>query len=348
MGAPIRIIHYINQFFAGRGGEAQAGLPVTFERSIVGPGRLLAQALGAQAAIVGTAIGGDTYVAEQPEAAREAFRRILAAEGPDLVLAGPAFESGRYGVACIYMCQVAADAGTAAVTGMHPSNPAAALRTPGLYVVPTGLSVRAMPEAVADLSALALKVGRRASLGSADDEGYLPTGRRERVLRERQGHERAVVMLLDKLGGRPYRTELAMVGLPPVTPAPPVRDLARARIGLVTSGGLVPRGNPDRMPSRFSRQLYEYDLPDAGLLPGEWESIHAGFHVAAINENPNVVVPLDVARALVAENRIGSLAPRLYSLAGVGTPDVAAKRIAAELVQSLRRHAVDAALLVAT
>ncbi len=348
MASPIRVLHYVNQFFAGRGGEAQAGAKVVLERRVVGPGRLLEQRLGADARIIATVVGGDAYVAEEPDAARAAFLGILEAEAPDLVIAGPAFESGRYGVACIRMCNAAAELGIPAVAGLHHANPAVALRARGLCVAESGPSVRAMPEALARLAALGLKLARQVPLGPSADEGYVPTGRRERVLRDRPGHERALAMLVDKLAGRPFVTELAMVGLAPVEPAHPVADLAKARLALVTSGGLVPHGNPDRMPSRFSRRLYEYELPEPGFAPGEWESVHAGFHVAAINEDPNRVVPLDVARALAREGRIGSLSPRLYSLAGVGTPDLASLEIARELITSLRRDGVDGVLLVAT
>jgi glycine reductase len=155
-------------------------------------------------------------------------------------------------------------------------------------------------------------------------------------------------MLLAKIHGRSFRTELAAVWRPPLTAAPPVLDLQACRLAVITSGGLVPRGNPDRMPTRYSRHRYEYPLPADALVPGEWESVHAGYHVAAVNSNPNVVVPLDALRRLVAEGAIGGLCAQLQSLTGVGTPDTAARAIGGELVESLRRQDARAAIMVAT
>ena len=118
-----------------------------------------------------------------------------------------------------------------------------------------------------------------------------------------------MAMLLDKLAGRPFRSELALLQPRAVAPAPALGDTTASRLALITSGRLVPRGNPDRMPHRHSRHRFEYELPTAGLMPGEWESIHAGYHVAAVNADPNVVLPLDAVRRLLDEGRIGSLPP---------------------------------------
>jgi glycine reductase len=328
MADPVRILHYLNQFFAGRGGEEAAGAPVRFVEGPVGPGRLLKQHLGETGRIVGTVVGGDAYVAEQPDAARSAFVAILREQRPDVVLAGPAFESGRYGVACIHLLAAAADRKIPAAAAMHPANPGLALRRPGDYIVPAAADAVGMAEAIGRLARIGLKLARRERLGPAAVDGYLPTGERRPVTHPEPGHARAMAMLLAKLAGRPFASELALVHPPTAAPAPPLEDVAKSRLALITSGGLVPRGNPDRMPPRYSRHRFEYELPAQGLAPGEWESIHAGYHVAAVNANPHLVVPLDAVRRLLEEGRIGSLSRRLQSLAGVGTPDAAARETA--------------------
>jgi glycine reductase len=246
------------------------------------------------------------------------------------------------------MLGAAADCAIPAAAAMHPANPGLALRRPGGYIVPAAADATRMAEAVGRLAEIGLKLARREPLGPAAVDGYLPTGERRPVVHPEAGHTRAVAMLLAKLAGRPFRSELALLRPRAVAPAPALGDAAKSRLALITSGGLVPRGNPDRMPPRYSRHRFEYELPTAGLVPGEWESIHAGYHVAAVNANPNVVLPLDAVRRLLDEGRIGSLSPRLQSLAGVGTPDSAARDIAAELADSLRREGAHGAIMVAT
>ena len=348
MADPIRVVHYLNQFFAGRGGEEAAGEPVRFVEGPLGPGRLLQQRLADAGRVVGTVVGGDAYVAERAEDARRAFVAVLHAQRPDVVLAGPAFESGRYGVACIRMLGAAADCAIPAAAAMHPTNPGLALGRSGGYVVPAAADATGMAEAISRLAAIGVKLGRRHPLGPAAVEGYLPTGERRPVVHSEPGHTRAMAMLLAKLAGRPFRSELALRRPAAVEPAPALGDTAKSRLVLITSGGLVPRGNPDRMPHRYSRHRFEYELPCNGLVPGEWESIHAGYHVAGVNANPNVVLPLDAVRRLLEEGRIGSLSPRFQSLAGVGTPDTAAREIAGELADSLRREGAHGAIMVAT
>jgi len=42
----MRIVHYVNQFFGGLGGEEMAGTPLEVREGAVGPGKLLEQLLG--------------------------------------------------------------------------------------------------------------------------------------------------------------------------------------------------------------------------------------------------------------------------------------------------------------
>ncbi len=345
----VRVVHYLNQFFAGIGGEARAHEPVTFEARPIGPGLLLQQQLGGAACLVGTIIGGDSYVAEEVDRSTEAFRAILSAHAPHVVVAGPAFDSGRYGIACLRVCQVATDLGMAAVAAMHPGNAAVGLRSPGTYIVKTTRDVKGMPDAIARMAALGLKLARKEPLGPAHEEGYLPTGVRRSVTCDRAGHERALDMLLAKLSGRPFRSELTSVDNgPPSVPAPPLADLERATLALITIGGLVPGGNPDRMPPGASTHAFEYPLPEAGFATGEWESVHGGFNPAWVNRHPDYAAPLDALRALVRQGRLGGIGTVLHSLTGVWTPPPTARRIAQALADRFRALGARGVLLVAT
>src|SRR5262249_25062110 len=157
------------------------------------------------------------------------------------------FSSGRYGTACGTLAAAWTKRGKPAVTAMNASNPGVELFRSETYIVPTGATATSMGEALPRLAALALKVGRRVEIGTADEEGYFARGVRRNTRLERPAAERALDMLLAKLGGRPYRTELHIESFGTVPPPPPVPDLGHALVALVTESGLVPLGNPDKL-----------------------------------------------------------------------------------------------------
>ena len=57
---------------------------------------------------------------------------------------------------------------------------------------------------------------------------------------------RGVDMLIKKLAGEPFETELPIPAKDMVDIAPPIKDLSTARIAIVNTGGIVPVDNPDR------------------------------------------------------------------------------------------------------
>src|SRR5262249_58303345 len=95
----LRVVHYMNQFFAGIGAEDKADTPPGQRTGPIGPGRILAQTLGDRGQIVATVYCGDNYMAEKPAALDEVLE-MIASHQPHVVIAGPAFSAGRYGVAC--------------------------------------------------------------------------------------------------------------------------------------------------------------------------------------------------------------------------------------------------------
>ena len=56
-----KIVHYINQFFAGIGGEEKADYKPEIKEGAVGPGLALQTALGEDYEVVATIICGDNY-----------------------------------------------------------------------------------------------------------------------------------------------------------------------------------------------------------------------------------------------------------------------------------------------
>jgi betaine reductase len=341
----MKAIHYLNQFFAGLGGEEQAETPPTRLEGAVGPGRgLQAELEGVQ--IVATLACGDDYFAEHEEEALAALLEQLVEVRPDVLVAGPAFGSGRYGYACGRLAAAAVERGIPAVAAMHEENPGVPAAG-AAYVVPTAVNVAGMRDALPRLGALASALASGRELGSAGDEGYLTRGFRRNYAAEKTGAERAVDLLLAKLGGD-VRTEV--VGdLDRVEPAPPVPDLSTALVALVTEAGCVPQGNPDHLASVRAQGWFRYDLDGAETLAsGRFESVHGGFDVTLANEDPNRLVPLDTVRGLERAGRVGRVHESLYTTTGNGTPVLVATKFGQEIAGELREAGVQAVLLSGT
>jgi glycine reductase len=345
---PLRVLHYVNQFFGGIGGEEQAGRPPELREGPVGPGRLLAGLLdGGQ--VQATLICGDNFFQEQPEQAAAALREAIETVKPDVVLAGPAFQAGRYGIACGEVCRLAQAAGRPAVTGMHAENPAVPMYSQQVYIVGTGPTPTAMPEALRGMVGLARKLVAGQEPGPAAEEGYLPRGVRKQGERAQPGAARAVDMLVAKLKGQAFISEIPYQPIDRVSPARPLRDLSKTKIALLTTGGLVRKGNPDRMPSGNARSFLRIDVSGMPELRSEdFEAYHSGYFNGVASGDPNYILPLRSVRQLEREGAIGQIHPNIYGLPGVGTPVAAARRLGLEIAQELRQADVGGALLVAT
>ena len=344
----LTVLHYVNQFFGGIGGEEQAGQPPELRDGPLGPGRLLDRILDG-GRVRATLLCGDNYVQDHRDEAVAAVRAAIEAAGPDVVIAGPAFLAGRYGLACGEVCRIAEAAGVPAVTGMHAENPAAAIYSQQVYVASTGPTPATMEDALRSIVRLAAKVVAGQALGPAAEEGYLPRGVRKQGDRDQPGAARAVDMLVAKLNGRPFVSEIPYQPVDRVVPAPPLRNPSSATIALVTTGGLIRKGNPDHMTSSNARRYLRFEVGDLAELPNDqFEAYHAGYYNSIASGDPNYILPLRYARMLEAEGTIGKVYPRIYALPGVSTPVAWARRLGAEIAQELHDADVGGALLVAT
>ncbi|MCC6174261.1 MAG: glycine/betaine/sarcosine/D-proline family reductase selenoprotein B [Chloroflexi bacterium] len=344
----LRVLHYINQFFGGIGGEEQAGQPPELRDGPLGPGRLLDRLLdGGQ--VQATLICGDNYFQDHHDEAVAAVRTAIETVRPDVVIAGPAFLAGRYGLACGEVAQIAEAAGVPSVTGMHAENPAAAIYSQQVYVVSTGPTPAAMEDGLRTMVRLARKLVAGQALGPAAEEGYLPRGVRKQGQRDQIGAVRAVDMLVAKLNGRPFVSEIPYQPVDRVMPAPPLRNPSSAAIALITTGGLIRKGNPDHMTSSNARRYLRFEVGDlAELTNDQFEAYHAGYYNSIASTDPNYILPLRYARMLQTEGTIGNVYPRIYALPGVSTPVAWARRLGADIAQELHDADVGGALLVAT
>jgi glycine reductase len=247
----INVVHVVNQFFAGVGGEDKAGIPVGVADGAVGAARGLQLQLGAEAKVVATVYFGDNYFHEHTTDALKALLDAVRARQPQVIVAGPAFNSGRYGVSCVEICQaVATELNIRCVTAMHEENPGIGtyrdFANPDVFCLPTAETTAGMADALESLAAFALRLAAGESIGPAKVEGYLPRGIRRLVKTDRPGYQRAIDMLLKRIAGEPFETEIAMETWDDISPAPALHDLRERKLAVVTTSGVVPWGNPDR------------------------------------------------------------------------------------------------------
>ena len=350
MAQKIRVVHYLNQFFAQIGGEEKSGVAPGVKEGPVGPGRALQQALGERGEVVATIFCGDNHFAEHQQEATEELLRQLAPYEPALLVAGPAFESGRYGVACGAICQAAQERlGIPVVTGMDEENAGAGLYRKSVYIIDSGASVARMAPVLQRMVALGLKLVAGTSLSKPEDEGYLARGVKRNEFAAKPPAERAVDMLLAKIRGEPFRSEIPAPKFAPGKPAAPLRDLSSAVIALVTDGGLVPEGNPERMepgrPTRFTTISIE------GLNrldPSEFDAVHSGYDTAYANRDPHRLVPLDVMRELEQEGVIGKLHEFVHATGGAHAAVENATHIGQGIAERLKAAGVTGVILTST
>ena len=351
-GKKLRMVHYINQFFGGMGGEDKAGVGPQLKDGVFGSARALQQVLGNRGDVVATVICGDNYFAENIQAATARVVELILPYRPDAVVAGPAFNAGRYGIACVSVCQaVGENLDVPAVSGLYRENPGLDVPRQRVYIVEAANSAKGMAETTEKMVGLAVRLARKEKIGKPSDEGYFPRGILRNETVERTGADRAVSMMLDKLAGRAFESEVRLPDLNKfrVEPAPPIREMKSASIALVTDGGLVPRGNPDRIESSAATRFGAYSIKRVDLLdPERFEVVHLGYDSHLVSEDPHRLVPLDVMRDLEKEGVIGKSSDTFYSTTGVATSSANSIKMGRAIAERLRNEGVSGTILTST
>lgn len=345
-----KVVHYLNQFFANIGGEEKAHIEPEVREGFVGPGMALNNAFKGEAQIVATVICGDSYFAENTDVALKQILEMVKKYNPDIFIAGPAFNAGRYGTACATIAKAVKDElGIPVVTGMYIENPGVDLYKKDLYIISTKDSAVGMRDAVPKMAALALKLAKGEEIGTPAEEGYIERGIRKNYFATERGSKRAVDMLIKKIKGEPFETEFKMPVFDRVAPNPPIKDITKAKIALVTSGGIVPKGNPDRIESSSASKFGKYDIEGVyDLTPETFETAHGGYDPVYANQDADRVLPVDVLRDLEKEGKIGSLHRYYYSTVGNGTAVKNAAKFGQEIARQLIADGVQAVILTST
>lgn len=347
----IKVVHYINQFYAGIGGEEKADFKPEVREGVVGPGMGLNGLLKKEdMEIVATVICGDSYFNENLEEAKVEILDMVKKYSPDIFIAGPAFNAGRYGVACGAIAkEVSEKLNIPVLTAMYVENPGVDIYKKYLYIVETRNSAVGMRDALPKIANLAVKLAKGLELGTPAVEGFIERGIRKNFFAAERGSKRAVDMLIKKLKGEEFVTEFKMPVFDRVDPMPPVVDITKAKIALVTSGGTVPKGNTDHIESSNASKFGKYDIEGVMDLTAEtYETAHGGYDPTYANIDSDRVLPVDVLRKMEKEGKIGSLHRYFYTTVGNGTAVASAKKFGEAIAKELLADGVTAVILTST
>ncbi|KXS41839.1 MAG: glycine/betaine/sarcosine/D-proline reductase family selenoprotein B [Candidatus Frackibacter sp. T328-2] len=348
-----KAILYINQFFAGIGGEEEADHQPEIREGLVGPAMLLNQLSDAE--VTDTIICGDNFMGSNEEEAVEKILGFLEDKEFDIFFAGPAFQAGRYGNACGVIGKAVKEAfDVPVISSMNEENPGVDMFKKDIYIFPGGKSAAKMKDDMAKMAELGNKILNGEGPLTAEEEGFFARGIRHQVWLEdsKPAADRAIEMLLKKVNGEEFKSELPIPKIDRVPIAEPIKDLSEVTIALATSGGIVPVDNPDKIQSASATRWGRYSVEGLDNLPnreaGEFKTIHAGYDPAAADANPDRVVPLDALRAYEEEGRIGKVHEYFYTTVGTGTTEAEAARMGQEMVEYMKDEGVDAVILTST
>ena len=319
-----KAVVYLNQFFGQIGGEDVADHAPEIREEKVGAAMLYDQLLDAE--VTHTVICGDNFMGSRTEEAVDTILGFLKDVDFDIFFAGPAFQAGRYGMACGEIGKaVKEEFDVPVISSMNIENPGVEVFKKDIYIFPGGHSAAKMRDDVKKMTDFGNKILNGEKLLPAEEEGYYKRGIRHQYFLEDKtpAYERAIDMLLKKINGEEFESELPIPELDRVEIAPAIEDLSEVTIALVTSGGIVPVDNPDKIQSASATRWGKYDISGMDKLEnrdsGMFKTIHAGYDPAAADADPNVVVPVDAMRKYEEEGKIGKLHDYFYSTVGTGT-----------------------------
>jgi glycine reductase len=142
---------------------------------------------------------------------------------------------------------------------------------------------------------------------------------------------------------------MAPAAFAPTPMPPPVKHLGKAKVMLITDGGLVPKGNPDKIQGSAATRWGAYDITGHNDLHGEdYEISHGGYDPQFVRQDPDRLVPLDVMRDLEKDGAIGELCGEFISTSGLANPLSNTRRMGREMAAKVKSLGVDAVILTST
>jgi len=232
---------------------------------------------------------------------------------------------------------------------MSKENPGVDLYREALYIVDSGVNVSKMRDVLVKMVNLAKKLVANEAIGLSEEEGYLRRGLLRDRLVDKKAGTRLVDMLLAKVNGEPFESEMLPTTFESIPMPSAVKDLSKAKVMLITDGGLVPRGNPDRIEGTAATRWGSYNIHDRSDLQGEdYEVSHGGYDTRFVQEDPDRLVPLDVMRELEKSGVIGKLHDEFISTCGRSNPLSNTRRLGREMAEKIKKEGVDAVILTST
>ncbi len=353
-----RVVVFLNQFFGQIGGEEMASVGFSVKDEPIGPAVAMKMNLGDEFEVVGTVIAGDEYFAAAPDkTAVEEGLPLVEPFKPDLFLAGPAFAAGRYTVSCGAMCKAVGQAlGIPVITAMDPDAPGVDIYKKEVYIVKTGNNAREMPKTVKKMCTLAKYLCAEHTeksnmtslqyLPDPDEYDYIKMDRLYNVFTEDTVAKRSVDKLMQKVKGEPFETEVTPDRFETFPAPKAIKDMSKCRIAFASDGGLVPKGNPDKMLTRSNLKWKAYDIE---ALYKDYEVAHAGYFNDYVLQDPNRLAPLNILKELVAEGKLGGVSDLFYSMPACTTVSKQGTANGIEMAKMMKeRGDVDAVILTST
>jgi betaine reductase len=357
----MRVVQYLNQFFGQEGKEEKADMKFKVKKGPVGPGLALQKILGSKAEVVTTIICGDNYFASHLDKATDEALELIKPYKPDLFFAGPAFEAGRYGISCGAICKAVEEAlGIPAITGMYEENPGVDLYRKSCYIAKTGNSAAKMTDDLTRMVNIGLKLIsgeknpkfiREERIGKPSEDGYFARGILKNEYTEKTSAERGVDMLLAKIRGEPFTSEVIPPKFDKVDPPSSIKDPSSCEIALVSDGGLCPKGNPHGLSGRGNTVWCTYEIESffsEQKKSSDYEIVHTGYFPVEVLENPYRLVPVDAMRDLEREGKIKKLHPTFFCTSGNATVAQVCAKMGNEMAVELKKREVQAVILTST
>lgn len=158
--------------------------------------------------------------------------------------------------------------------------------------------------------------------------------------------ERCLDMLLAKYQGEHYQSEVLMEAMDTARIPSLKCPLEEAVILVITDGGLVPKGNPDRIPSTNAGCFGVYGIRGKSRLEKEeYEVCHQGYDNSYVEDDPNRLVPVDALRKLEEDGKIGRLYDSFISTTGVMTSAEKSIRLGRRIASYVAANPVDAVII---
>lgn len=235
------------------------------------------------------------------------------------------------------------------ITGMAEENPGADLYREFLYIIDSGANAAKIRDALSNMARLAQKLVSKERIGLPKEEGYLTRGLIRDEFVEETAAERLVGMVLAKAKGEPFESEMVPTAFAPVPKPPAIRDLSKAKLMLITDGGLVPKGNPDKIQGSAATRWGSYKIESCDDLRGEdYEISHGGYDPQFVRQDPDRLVPLDAMREFEKAGVIGKLHGEFLATSGLANPLSNTRRMGREMAAKAKLEGIDAVILTST